>query len=112
MASGGLIKNGAGTLTLNGANEYTGATVVNAGGIVMNTAATGGGAVTLANGTTLGLHMHAANAQLYAANLTLGASGDTTLNMDLGAFGNPLIAPLSTPGTLAVNGTVTINVSD
>ena len=112
VTSGGLIKNGAGTLALNGANDYTGATVVNAGGLVMNTASTGSGPITLANGTSLSVVMHAASAQLYAANITLGASAATTLNMNLGAFGNPVIAPLSTPGTLAVNGTVTINVSD
>lgn len=108
VTSGGLVKNGAGTLTLRGANDYTGATVVNGGTLVLNTAVTGGGAITLANDASLGVAVHMAGAQLIAANLTLG----NTLNMDLGGFGNPMFAPISTTGTLAVNGAVTVNILD
>ncbi len=112
VSSGGLIKKGAGTLTLTGANEYAGTTVVNEGGLVLNTTATGGGAITLADGTALSLQVSTGGGQLSASSITLGTSAATTLNMDLGGFGNPSAAPLSTPGTLAVNGTVTVNISD
>ncbi|MBN2453788.1 MAG: autotransporter-associated beta strand repeat-containing protein, partial [Candidatus Omnitrophica bacterium] len=57
-AGGGLTKEGAGTLTLNGANTYTGATTVNAGILTAGIAdqAFGvGSAVTVANGATLDL---------------------------------------------------------
>ena len=48
--SGQLIKSGAGTLTLNGSNTYSGATTINSGGIVAaNASALGGNAV----GTTI-----------------------------------------------------------
>jgi len=54
---GGLTKNGAGTLTLTGASDYTGATTISAGRLVMgdgadDTFATSG--VTVASGATLG----------------------------------------------------------
>jgi autotransporter-associated beta strand protein len=54
--AGGLTKVGAGVLTLTGANLYTGATNLSAGGLVVNNttgSATGSGNVSLANGTTL-----------------------------------------------------------
>jgi fibronectin-binding autotransporter adhesin len=112
VTSGGLIKNGAGTLTLSGANEYAGATVVNGGGLALNTTSTGNGAITLADGTALSVQVANFGGQIFPANITLGTSAATTLNLDLGSFGNPVAPPLSTTGTLAVNGTVTVNISD
>ncbi|HOD81997.1 MAG: Autotransporter-associated beta strand repeat protein [Planctomycetes bacterium ADurb.Bin126] len=62
---GGLLKTGAGTLTLSGANTYTGGTIVRAGTLQLgNTAAAGAGAVTLGDAGT-----GASNVQL-----TLGAA--------------------------------------
>ena len=53
-----LNKDGGGTLTLSGANTYTGGTAVNGGTLLVNNAlgsGTGTGAVTVTNsGTTLG----------------------------------------------------------
>jgi autotransporter-associated beta strand protein len=48
-----LAKYGAGTLTLSGANTYSGTTTVNAGTLLVN-GSIGSGAVTVASGTTLG----------------------------------------------------------
>jgi autotransporter-associated beta strand protein len=53
----GIIKIGAGTVELTGANTYTGATQVNAGTLIVNNlsgSATGSGGVTLASGAVLG----------------------------------------------------------
>jgi autotransporter-associated beta strand protein len=112
FASGGVIKNGAGTLTLSGANTYSGATVVNAGALETTTASTGGGAYTLADGTRFALQVVTDEGQLTASSLTLGSSTGMTLDLDLGNFGNPTQAPIRVVGALAVNGVITINIAD
>jgi autotransporter-associated beta strand protein len=110
--SGGLTKIGSGTLTLTGANSYTGPTVVNAGTLIVDTTSTANGAYTVADSASLSVGVKAANAQLNMANFTLASSTAASLNVDLGVFGNPTSAPLNTSGTLAVNGAITINLAD
>ncbi len=111
--SGGLTKNGNGTLILSGANWYAGSTVVNGGALMTTTAQTGAGGVTVNNnGSGYGVRVVGAlNSQLSVPNLTL--SGPTNvLNFDLGSFGNPAtgFAPLVV-GTFTSNGTNLINVA-
>jgi autotransporter-associated beta strand protein len=109
---GGLTKNGSGTLTLSGANGYTGPTLVKAGTLATSTASYGAGAITVTDGAGLGVAVAAADGQLNAASVTLGTSTGTTLNFDLGTFGNPTQAPLNVTDTLAANGTTTVNITD
>lgn len=109
----GLTKLGSGTLTLNGFNNYSGATLVNAGTLAVTTdsAASSLGGYTVASGAKLALKVQFDEAQLNTASATF-ASGATTLEFDLGNFGNPTAAPMNLTGNLAVNGTVTVNVLD
>ncbi|HWY29221.1 MAG TPA: autotransporter-associated beta strand repeat-containing protein, partial [Candidatus Acidoferrum sp.] len=53
---GGLTKNGAGTLDLTGANNYTGDTIVNQGTLQLDVTGSSLGAFRLANGTALNLN--------------------------------------------------------
>jgi len=110
--SGGLTKNGVGTLRLTGANSYTGPTVVNAGSLIISTDPSGGGDYTVGDGADLNLTVSYANAQLNVANLTLGATTGAALDIDLGAFGNPTSAPINAVNALTFNGVTTVNLAD
>jgi autotransporter-associated beta strand protein len=110
--SGGLTKLGLGTLTLSGANSYTGPNLVSAGTLVVDTTSAASGSYTVSDGASLSLGVKSANAELNMASLTLAGSTAATLNVDLGSFGNPTLAPLNAAGALTVNGTITINLTD
>ncbi|HEY9173642.1 MAG TPA: autotransporter-associated beta strand repeat-containing protein [Verrucomicrobiae bacterium] len=111
VTSGGLIKNGAGTLTLTGANTYSAPTVVNGGKLIVTSDSFAAGAYTVGSGGALGIRPTSLNAQLNISSLSLGATG-AALDFDLGAHGNPVSAPLSVLGNLVVNGTVAVNIAD
>ena len=84
-ASGGLIKSGSGTLTLGGANSYTGATAVTQG--------------------NLRLTGHLAGAVTVAAGATLSGQGTIAAAVEMAAAST--LAPDS-GGSLTVTGSVTI----
>jgi autotransporter-associated beta strand protein len=82
--SGGLVKSGAGSLTLSAANTYTGATTVNGGTLVLNGSNTGS-AITVNSGGTLG---------------GTGTGGALTVNS------GGTVAPGTSPGTLTVESAI------
>lgn len=104
----------AGMLTLSATNSYTGQTIVS-NGATLNTlaAATGAGAYAVSNVATLGVTRASAGSSLTNASFTLGtlATDATTLNLDLGDFGNPPKPAVTVVGALVLNGNCTVNVS-
>jgi autotransporter-associated beta strand protein len=111
VAGGGIVKNGAGTLTLSGANSYTAPSVVNAGKLIIGSDSIGSGSYTVANNAGFGAKPAFANAQATIANLTLsGPSG--SLDFDLDGFGNPATPPLNISGNLSVAGSIAVNITD
>lgn len=102
--AGGLVKNGATTLTLNGGNSYGGGTTLNAGRIVVGTStALGGGTLTAAAGTALDSSVGGLS---LANNLLL--NGDLTLD---GSFDLALTGLITGTGGLVKNGTATLSLS-
>jgi fibronectin-binding autotransporter adhesin len=128
---GGLVKQGAGTFTLSGANSYTGTTDVLAGTLLVNgnqSAATGltsvaagatlggtgtiGGDVVVADGATLA--PGAGGPATLTINGNLALSGDSTLAYEFGQANNPggpLNDLVNVGGDLILDGTLDIAVS-
>lgn len=93
-----LLKDGAGTLTINTANDYTGGTTIRNGVLVAgNAAALGTGLVKLSGGTL----QIAANE--FANSIT--SEGESSLTIDSGKQ-LALKAPISNTGTLTIGGAV------
>ena len=104
--TGSLVQDGSGTTTLNQPNSYSGTTTVNAGKLVVSSAQTGTGAITVADGTELGVTVSGAN-QLSPTSLTLGTAGSLTL--EFSGISSTTTAPLN-PGSVTRNASVTLDV--
>lgn len=107
--SGGLTKLGAGSLTLMGANTYTGPTVVNAGRVIVSSAHSGGGNFRARDGATLGVARDPVTPVLATPSLTLGDTTGGAIEFEL-PDGNPAAAVIMA-GTLTLNGLNNVVVS-
>ncbi len=108
-----ITKLGTGTWTLSAANTYTGDTTISAGRLNITTAQTGAGAITVADGSTLGVTLAAAGQTLAPSALTLNlVTTGTALDLNLGSFSNPSLPLISTGVfTTAGAGSNVINIS-
>ncbi|WP_160115646.1 autotransporter domain-containing protein [Bosea lathyri] len=86
IGDGSLTKVGTGSFTLNGTNQYEGATLVSAGSLIVN------GSIAASSGVTV------------AAGSTLGGSGVVPTTVINGGT----LSPGNSPGTLTVNGNLTL----
>jgi filamentous hemagglutinin family protein len=109
--SGGLVKNGSGYFALYGANTYTGATTVNAGGLFVNdnTALGGTGSGTTVNsGATLGISDTSSIGEPITLNggtlRSSGGSGSSTVSGAITLTANSYIG--ATGNTLTVSGVI------
>ena len=107
--SAGLTQSGTGTLTLLGANNLTGTTMVSNGTVIVGGAPNQslGSTIMVKDGATLGVTASVTTNYLSPSSLVVGGSSGATLQFGLAGTNN---APLR-PTTLTLNGTTTINIS-
>lgn len=99
--TGGLVKDGTGTLTMAGENTYSGGTVISGGQVtIINTSSLGdeSGAVTINNNAALGVNV----AGEFAHDITLGTGGGTII----GTSGINLGGVISGAGQLTTRGII------
>ncbi|WP_313697188.1 autotransporter-associated beta strand repeat-containing protein [Achromobacter sp.] len=108
---GGLVKDGAGTVTLTGPNAYTGGTVINAGTLAGNATSLQGN-ITVVDGSAIVFNQNGANGT-YGGNINTTGNNTGTLTKDgdasLTLTGNNNVGGGTTvnSGTLLVDGTLT-----
>lgn len=104
---GSFIKKGVGTLTLSGANSYSGATTVSNGVLLVGAPQSGNGTVAVMDGATLGVAASSSLAYWSPSSLTIGSSTGATLQ-----FGvvSTTTAPLAS-SAITINGTATVNIT-
>lgn len=102
---GGLTKNGAGILTLTGANTYTGETKVNAGTLILPATTTTLAKTTIESAASLRL---SANATGISTPELISNGGTLELNLGVFSASNPSVINAT---TLTANSSTVINIS-
>lgn len=107
ISNGALTKAGAGTLTLSGANTYSGVTTVNAGKLVTTALSTGAGNYSVEPLATLGILRNDVVASLNVGDLNLNTS---TMEFDFNLLGFSASGFANSSGNLALTGANIIDV--
>lgn len=102
-----VVKTGAGTLTLSGANTYSVPTIVSNGVVLFAAPQSLTGPMTVADGAGVGVTATTDAVYYSPSSLTLGSS--TGAKLQFGVFGTT--TPVLNPTTLTINGTATVNIS-
>ena len=120
----GLTKNGSGTLELNAANTFTGATAINAGTLFVNGSLAAGSALFVASGATLGGtgtingaatvngYLRPGNSPgvlSFGSSLALGSTSQTTMELN-GTTRGAQYDGIDVTGALTYGGDLTIDV--
>ena len=106
-----LTKTGPGTLTLTGANGYSGSTAIAAGELTVSATSTNNSSYSVADGAALGIGGITTNG-VTMTDLALGVSGSTTLEFSYNGAPGLTPSPITT-ASLEVNGpanSVTVNI--
>lgn len=103
---GSVTKTGVGTVVLAGSNAYAGMTQVTAGVLEITGSLGAGSAVTVGSGATLKLDGGTIGGSVTADGTVTGSG---TFNGGLIVSATGTLAPGSSPGTMAINGDLTIN---
>lgn len=119
---GGIVKSGAGTLTLSAVNAFEGDVAVNGGGlatIAQFALEEGqypvGGNLSFADDTSMAVTVEFFGDKLPVENLTFGGGGATSLTFNFSEQpGNPFSGDeaLEVEGTLTLNGTTTVHLTN
>ena len=100
-----LTKVGAGTLTLSGANNYTGPTIVSNGTLIVSSRKISTGDFTLTDGATLGVTLTTNGASLNMTSLTLGNNCTNTFT----GTNSTTVPAINNTGVLTLSGHVVVN---
>ena len=102
----GLIKVGAGTLTLSGTNNYTGPTIVSNGTLIVSSRKVSSGDFTLSDGATLGVNLVTNGVSLNMTSLTLGNNCTNSFT----GINSTTVPAVANSGALTLSGQVVMNV--
>ncbi|HWY32293.1 MAG TPA: autotransporter-associated beta strand repeat-containing protein, partial [Candidatus Acidoferrum sp.] len=105
----GLFKSGTGTLTLSGANSYTGGTIISNGTVAFSSTANVSMPYIITTGGTLAVTAANATTSLPMSSLTLGG-GAPALTFNLASLHNFSVPIIGDSGNLSMNGNVAVNV--
>jgi fibronectin-binding autotransporter adhesin len=106
--SGSVTNIGPSKVSLTGANNYAGPTIITAGTLAVGTASAVTSDYTVGDSAILGAVVTSAGATVTEGNVSFGSG--CSYEFDLGTFGNHPGTVVSNTGTITLNGDVTVNV--